>query len=297
VYFFNPKNMHGHGDLVDVYEFTGHQSADGKFEHDGVAVDIVCHPLDADNIVVNLVTLDKARYKGCETGLLITYPSATWVRQKSHYFAGRAMTKEKIARQGSIIKAKNKALLAARDSPPVTTLIAFKRAISPNMFHVATPGRDPSQLEPESEALAMYYEIKGTTHQWSLDLCMLSTHVTYVDSEKQVLESDATERKDLIARKLATAKARAPDPAMLQLSERLEALQLENERLAVSIGFETTHVTHLFLLCCCCCVAAVALRCCVTLLLLHFAVAAAAFAFAAAAGKTGRPRRSSASAG
>jgi hypothetical protein len=240
VYFFNAKNMYGHGGLADVYEFTGHsQTADGKYEYDGVALDIVCHPLDADNISINIVALDKAKYKGCETGLLITAPSSTWVRQKSHHFAGLTMSKDRISRNSAIIKAKNKALLAARDSPPVTTLIVFKRAIAPNISHKPIPGRDPSQLEPDSEALAMEYELSGTEHKLSLDLCMLSTHVTYVDSEKQVLEANAMERKDAIARKMAKAKAKArraadPDPEMALLTERLEALQMENERLAVS---------------------------------------------------------------
>jgi hypothetical protein len=231
VYTFRPDNMLAHGELAELYEFTGFQ-LDSNYEHDGVVLEIVCHPLDADKISVNVLDdLDKAKHGGCETGLLLTAPRNTWVRQMAHSFAGQAMSKNKIARNQAFVRAKNKSLIAARNTPAVTTLIVFKRAISANIFHAAVPGRDPSQLQPEFEALAMEYEVGSG--KGSIDLCMLSFYVTYKDSERQLHDSEVEDLKEKIGRKLLKVKERVygPDPQeqVDEMTDRLQQLTLERD--------------------------------------------------------------------
>jgi hypothetical protein len=235
VYKFQPNNMHAHGDLADVYEFFAYQ-ANRNFEYDGVAIDIVCHPLDADSVSVNLVSLQEDKYEGCGSGLLITYPRTHWVRRLAHSFAGQAMDRANIARNEVFVKAKNKSLIAARDSPPVTTLIYFDREISQCVFHAPTPGRDPRQLEPETEGLAMDYEVGES--KYFIDLCMLSFHITCKDSEKQVLDTKAVERVSTIGRKLMRARKRihgsdqhgvqAAHEQVENLNVKLRKLTMEN---------------------------------------------------------------------
>jgi hypothetical protein len=263
VYIFKQDNMHSHGDLADVYEFTAYQ-ANPNFEYDGVAIDIVCHPLDTDSISVHLVSLEKDKYEGCANGLCITYPSTTWVRKMAHGFAVQAMDRAKMARNEVFIKAKNKNLIAARESKPVKTLICFHREISPSIFHEPTPGRDPLQLEPKTEGLAMDYQVDAD--KYYIDLCMLSFHVTYKDSEKQVLDTENDERTATIAgRKLSRAKkhihgsdqhgVEAAHERENELNVKLRKLTMENstyERLLH--GMVTTHgavrlleLTHILL--------------------------------------------------
>jgi hypothetical protein len=222
--------MFAHGDLLELYEFTGFQ-VDCNFEHDGVVLEIVCHPFDADKISAKVLALDKAKYGGCGTGLLVTSPSNTWVRQKTHTFAGQAMSKSKIARNQTFVKAKNRSLIAARNSPPVTTLVVFNRAVTSSIFQTAIPGRDPSELEPEFEALAMEYE--AGDGKAFLDLCLLSYYVTYKGSERQVLDREEEELKEKFGRKLQRVKGRVhgPDPQeqVSEMAGRLQQLTLERD--------------------------------------------------------------------